>query len=157
MTDAPKSPEVLQAESKLKTTERFRHAVSDAKVALAAAGLTGRKDLIESAEAALAAAEKAEQVSGITQEDIDAAAQALLDATGQSHTEENILPPDHGAATAEAEFDLAMARSRRSRPAVIEAKERALADAVAADEKERNDHIVASTKRTLANLEGAKS
>jgi hypothetical protein len=156
MADQVKSPAVAKAEADLKALERFHQAVQNANAALGAAKMTADPERIAAAEADLAAARKAEAESGVTDRDIAIASQAVLDARGETHTEENILPPDHGLRTVEADADLATALARGNQKRIAEAQ-RALDDAITEDAREKSDHVAASHERTMANIEGAKS
>lgn len=154
MAEVQKSPAVEKAEQKLKDLERFEHMVADANTALRAAELAGDPKRVVAAQADYDAAVQARDNSGVTPRAIAEASQEVLDARGETHTEENILPPDHGLRTVEAESALADALGRRKSPRTIAVAENLVAEAAAADAQEKADHVAASHERTMARLEG---
>lgn len=156
MTDLSKSPELQKAEDRLKDLERHRRAVAEADTAHKNAMLSGDKDAVAKAAAVHQAAVQTEKESGITQQDIDQAAQEVLDARGETHSETNILPPDHGIRTADADADLAIARSR-NRPALIKEAEANLVEAQRLDAEEKAAHVAAAHQRTIDAQKGEQS
>lgn len=77
--------------------------------------------------------------SGITDQDIALASQAVLDARGEAHTELNILPPGHGMRTVNAEIALSLTKHQDDLPFALQR----VAIAAAADREELLTHVAA--------------
>lgn len=146
-----------EAEDELKRLEKPTHDVDAAKAALSRAEFTGETALIAKAIEDYKAALVAKEASAISQGDVDRAAAVVLDLRGESHTEENILPPDHGLATVLAGRELALAQGElvlspngaSAQRKVAEAKEK-LNDAEKQDGAAKDAHVAESHRRTLA-------
>jgi hypothetical protein len=145
-----KSPAVLAAEAKLLGLERFGHAVDEARTELQYANARGKAPLSEDAKAQLAAALSAQADAGIVQVDVDAAAQELLEARGEGHTETGILPPDFGIRTVQAEN--AFADAHREGTAAMVATSAALDEARAADHADKLAHVEESNTAAIAAI-----
>ena len=154
MADEQKSPAVAAAEAKLMDLEKYRIDNAHALTALRAAEQTADPDKIAAAQKALSDAKAAEAEANIQPDQVAQASQDVLDARGEGHTELNILPPDHGIRTVDADSALADALGRRKSPAVIEKLQAELADAQKADAAEKAAHATAAHERTLASLKG---
>lgn len=89
----PDAEKIQSAEAALKDLEKFTHDEMHANTAYRAALLSGEPEKVEVARGDYQGAVQDRIGSGITQRQIDEAAQAVLDARGEAHTEVNILPP----------------------------------------------------------------
>lgn len=155
---------VKEAEAALAALEKPRHEVARANIALKRAESDGDPDAIKTALARHTAAVQAMEAANISQRDIERAAQAVLDASEEGHTETNILPEHHGVREVLAQNALATALSAaRSQgasddriealPGII-ASRKDVTDAIALDAAEKAEHVAAGNARTIAAIEG---
>lgn len=140
---------VEEAEAALLALEKPGHDVALANIALRRAESDGDTNAIRAALDKYRAALLAQEAAGITPMQIALAAQDVLDARGEAHSETNILPPDHGIATVMAGRALAMAQGDRN-PKQIAAAQKDLADAEAEDEAAKVAHVAEAHRRTVA-------
>lgn len=89
-------PKLDEARAALEHGERFKRAVANANQEFRTAEFSGDPERIAAARSAYEAAIKAQQLEGPTSRELDRLAQAVLDASEQSHTEERVLPPELG-------------------------------------------------------------
>lgn len=154
MTDKKLSLE--QAEELLAALEKPKHDVDRAAAKLRRAEFLGETDEITKAAAAYADALKAQEAAGVNPRDVAIAAQAVLDARGETHTETNVLPGDHGLDAARAAKDLALADSEKDMRAMEEAQSR-LESTTASATAAKAQHVTDGHQRTLAaQAEAAK-
>lgn len=85
-------PSVEDAEAALAALERPGHVTAAANNAFRMSEYSGDPEKIAAARADLDKAIADERAANINPRDIDRAAQAVLDARGEAHTEENVLP-----------------------------------------------------------------
>lgn len=145
------------AEATLLALEKYGHAVDAANVLFRKEEYTGDPGRIEAAKKLLDEAIAAEKAAAIDPRDIARAAEAVLALKGEQHTEQGILPPNHGIATVKAERALADARRRElfeNETGAIAKAEKDLADALAADAESKANHMTANAERAAAEHAG---
>jgi hypothetical protein len=147
-------PDIEAAETTLQQLERHRHASATARRALQTAEFSGDKGKIAAAKDALTAAETAEKADGASPQDIDYAAQAVLDARGEVHTETSVLPESLGAPVMAARRTLSHARQEGTPKDVADA-DAALKAALAANTDARENHARQGLDRHFAEQKAA--
>lgn len=147
------------AEAALLALEKHSHATSDAWFAVCQAKFTGDPKIIAAAEAKHAAAVAAEVEAGIAPGDVDKAAALVLALRGEQHTEQGMLPPNHGIRTVMAERALAEAirlENFEGKTGLVGPATQAVEDAKAADLNDKIAHMEASHERSQSeHAEGA--
>lgn len=154
MTDTKQDPKVAEAEEALGKLE-----VHQNNIELAANNLQyakedlskgrAKQDAVDKAQAEYDAAVNAMYDANIDPEAVRVAAQTVLAARGEAHTETGILPPNHGIRTVSAEAGVARALGDIVALGHTPATDKALADAQAALDKAEKDD--AADKLAAAN------
>ena len=145
------------AEAALLALEKYKHATMQAWHALKQAEYSGDPNIIEPAQKAWHDAVAAEKAADIDDRDIDRAAALVLALRGEAHTEQGVLPPDHGLRTVLAEKALAAARAaevHEGKTGLVAQAEKDLEAARALDLEEKTAHMTDSHDRTQAEHTG---